>query len=211
MNTLAIHNLNLCYDDKVIINNFSFTFNQGITCLIGPSGCGKTSLFNCIINKDSSINYQGDISYLSQESILLPWLNVYDNINLINKLKETNIDIDSYLEKYKLIAYKKMFPHELSGGTKRRINLLMTFLNPSNIILLDEPFNQIDMINKEYFYDFVKTLNQEFNKIILINTHDINEAINLSNTIITLTSKPMSIKKVYQHNFNYDDILSDLR
>lgn len=88
-----------------------------------------------------------------------------------------------------------MFPHELSGGTKRRINLLMTFLNPSNIILLDEPFNQIDMINKEYFYDFIKTLNQEFNKIILINTHDINEAINLSNTIITLTSKPMSIKK----------------
>lgn len=210
MSLLTINNLNLQFNNQIIIKNFSLKLDGGITTIVGPSGCGKSTLFKAIINGNKNIITTSDIAYMDQQNLMFSWLTVEQNFELINKFTSTRIDIDALLTKYHLNEYKKMFPTQLSGGTSQRLNLLRSFIMPGDLMLLDEPFNQIDEFNRKQYYDFLLSLSKEFHKSILMTTHNIDEAVLLSDQIICVSSKPMQIKVTFEKPFRRDEIYKTL-
>ena len=207
-----IENLTFNYNEELIIDDFTLELTLPITSLIGPSGCGKSTLVKYIINNVDSNPYYNDISYLSQKNLLLNWKTVDENLKMVVSLQKTNIDYLQYLDLFNLNSYKNSFISELSIGTQKRVALLRSFIMKGNLIILDEPFNGIDEINKIEIIEFMIKLQKKFNKKILLITHNINEAIDVSDQIITLTDKPMTIKKTYNKiDFHYNTILNDLK
>lgn len=189
-----------------VLNDISFFINKGeIVSIVGPSGCGKSTILNIIANleKPSSgnVSIQGKIGYMFQKDNLLNWRNVYKNITLgleiQKKLTKENLDnIDSLLNKYDLNDFKYFYPKQLSGGMKQRVALIRTLaLNP-DILLLDEPFSALDYQTKLNVQEDVYKIIKNEQKTTILVTHDISEAIAMSDVVIVLSSRPASIKKI---------------
>lgn len=189
-----------------VLNDISFFINKGeIVSIVGPSGCGKSTILNIIANleKPSSgnVSIQGKIGYMFQKDNLLNWRNVYKNITLgleiQKKLTKDNLDnIDSLLNKYDLNDFKYFYPKQLSGGMKQRVALIRTLaLNP-DILLLDEPFSALDYQTKLNVQEDVYKIIKNEQKTTILVTHDISEAIAMSDVVIVLSSRPASIKKI---------------
>ena len=199
---LTIKNLNDNINQE-IINNFNYNFKK-TTTIIGKSGCGKSTLLKTIIQNYSDYHF----SYLDQDVLLLNWLNVFDNLNIINQEFNLNIDINYYLNLFDLIHLKNKHINELSGGEKKRIAILRTFLMPYNFILLDEPLNNLDEINKKAIINFINYFKK--NKTIIVVSHNINDAFLYSDYIISV-NKPFHIVNEYnKNNFDFQQILIDI-
>lgn len=199
---LKINNLN-DYQNQNIIKNFNYNFSK-TTTIIGKSGCGKTTLLKSIILNNPNIKF----SYLDQENNLLHWLNVYDNLNIINIEFNLNIDINYYLKLFDLYHLKDKHINDLSGGEKKRIAILRTFLIPTDFILLDEPLNNLDEINKKIIVDFINYFKK--NKTIIVVSHDIYNSFLYSDYILTINKPFAIINKYDQNNFNFKHILKDI-
>lgn len=201
---------------------FNVEKNQFVT-LIGPSGCGKSTLFKIItklipnytgeitINNNPLKNYKESVGYMPQKDLLLPWRTLYKNVVLPLELSKKTIikeDILKLIQTFGLEGFESNYPHELSGGMKQRTALLRTFLMSSNIVLLDEPFAALDYLTKRKLQDWLLSIYKKMDKTILFITHDIEEAINLSDKIIVLSSLPAQMLKeidVASINNNSDD------
>jgi NitT/TauT family transport system ATP-binding protein len=162
-----------------------------------------------------------------QNDCLLPWLTIYQNATLA-KIFNNNIDfkyIDELLIKYGLYEYKDKYINSLSGGLKQRLALIRALATKPDILLLDEPFSALDFQTRLKLEDDVKTITSNNNITTIMVTHDINEAISMSNKVITLSNKPCKIKNIYnidingttlekrldkKFNYYYNLILSDL-
>lgn len=180
-------------------------------CLLGPSGCGKSTVLNSICGLTTPTSGQlavGDagspsspvISMVFQEHGLFPWMTLKKNIGFVLKNKpgmdKTEIDRISgyYLDKVGLLQFAHFYPHQVSGGMRQRISIARSFaLNP-DILLMDEPFVYLDYQNRLLLQEILLTLWQETGKTILFVTHNINEAVSLSDTIMVMTSHPGRIK-----------------
>lgn len=210
MNTLAINHLNYQYNDKLLIKDFSLTLKPGITTLVGPSGCGKSTLIKLIIDNYQNINRTNNISYMTQNNLFFSWLTMEKNIELFIKLNPNpSLNYQQYINNLDLKKYLNLYPHQLSGGTLRKFAFLIMFIKNSDLILLDEPFNGIDEFKRKEYYELL--LNNCQDKCVLLITHNIQEALQVSNTIITLTTEPMTIKNIYtKDTFNYQKIYQDL-
>lgn len=175
-----------------------------IVSIIGKSGCGKSTLLklisglektsNGIIELNGKIIDRPDekIAMVFQEPRLMPWLNVYDNIkiSLLNKKKDDQEQIImAMLDNLNLKEYFNMWPKELSGGMAQRVSIARALVKKPEVLLLDEPFSALDSFTKKKLHEFVKLLWKKFNLTIVLVTHDIEEAISLSDKIIILKNE----------------------
>lgn len=230
---LTLNNISKKYNDIKVLDNINIDINKNdFISLIGPSGCGKSTLLNIISNIDKDYIGKKDIktnniSYMFQNDCLLPWLTIYQNATLAKIFNKT-IDykyIDELLIKYGLYEYKDKYINSLSGGLKQRLALIRALATKPDILLLDEPFSALDFQTRLKLEDDVKTITSNNNITTIMVTHDINEAISMSNKVITLTNKPCKIKNIYnvdingttlekrldnKFNYYYNLILSDL-
>ena len=211
INTLiSIKNINKRYNNKVIFQDFHIDFYKNkVNCIVGKSGCGKSTLLNIIsgiIENDDeefiSIESYG-LSYIFQEDRLIDWLTVEENISLVvNKIydkKEREELCNKYLDLVGIKEYKKYYPQMLSGGLRQRVNIARSLIYPSKIIIMDEPFKSIDVINKEIIINNLKEILKQENRTVLFVTHDIEEALILSDKIYVLGNSPVQIRKIFDN------------
>ncbi len=190
------------FNGNIIIKNLNIHVNKAeFLSIIGPSGCGKTTLLNIVasLDKDFIGSINGDlsnISFMFQDHRLLPWLSVKENLLLISKDK----DLDEIKRLLKLVGLEEcldVYPNKLSGGMARRVAIVRTFLNKPKLILLDEPFTSLDYPTAmELKKEFIKFCS-EYKPTVILVTHDISEAILLSNRILFLGKNPT--KEIFQY------------
>lgn len=180
--------------------------------IIGPSGCGKSTLFNIIaglvkpstgevlLDGKDIVEKNGYVGYMLQKDLLLPWRSILHNVILgleirgVSK-KDAIKRALPLLEKYGLGGFENHYPDELSGGMRQRAALLRTLLYEQDIILLDEPFGALDAQTRLMMQEWLLQIWTDFQKTILFITHDIDEAIFLSDEIYIMTARPGSIKE----------------
>ncbi|CEK38456.1 ABC-type transport system, ATP-binding protein [[Clostridium] sordellii] len=212
---LIIDNISKKYGASKIIEDISLHVDEGeIISILGPSGSGKSTLFNIITGLTNEysgkIVINGKISYMQQKDLLLPYKNIIDNVSLpllINNEKKIRARerVKKYFEEFGLEGYEYNYPSELSGGMRQRVNFLRTFINSKDLMLLDEPFAALDSITKSKMQEWLINVKGKFNSTILLITHDIDEAIKLSNRIYLLSDKPAKVKKEFNLKYaNYD-------
>lgn len=211
MAELQVINITKSFEHEKIIENVSLSLHKNeIVSLLGVSGGGKTTLFNVIAGlskpdsgsvllDDKEITGQpGQISYMLQKDLLLPYRTIQDNVALPllmkgKKKKDAREQISPYLERFGLEGTKKKYPHQLSGGMRQRAALLRTYLFSQKIALLDEPFSALDTFTKGDMYQWYLEIMKQIQLSTLFITHDIDEAILLSDRIYLLTGAPGKI------------------
>ncbi|BDH60275.1 ABC transporter ATP-binding protein [Lysinibacillus sp. PLM2] len=179
--------------------------------IIGPSGCGKSTLFNMIaglmkptsgeilLDGKSIVGENGHVGYMLQKDLLLPWRTILENVILGLEIKgipkkEAYAKALPLLHRYGLKGFENHLPNELSGGMRQRAALLRTILYDSEIILLDEPFGALDAQTRLTMQNWLLQIWEDFKKTVLFVTHDIDEAIYLSDEIYVLSPRPGRLK-----------------
>jgi len=196
-----------------IINDVSFYLrkNEFVT-LIGPSGCGKSTIFNMIagtvpidqgkiyIDNQDCTGEIGRVSYMYQKDLLLPWKKVIDNTILPLLIKGVKImdarnKVAPYFQLFGLEGFEYKYPFQLSGGMRQRAALLRTYMFSRDIVLLDEPFGGLDAITRSRMQVWLLQVVENMEASVLFVTHDIEEAIYLSDRIYVLSERPAKIKE----------------
>lgn len=209
-NLIVIDQISKSYYQKdqeiKVLDNISFTLKpKEIIAIVGSSGCGKSTLLSIISGlkketKGTIIKKNNlKLSFMFQTDALFKWLSVYDNILLPLKINNNykNIDeIDILLTKYNLIDFKKNLPDTLSGGMRQRVALIRTMITNPDVLLLDEPFSALDYQTRIMIENDLYNLIKEKEKSAIIVTHDIAEAITISDKVIVLSKRPARIKKI---------------
>lgn len=213
-NLIEIKNLSKDYytvnGEVQAIDNISLQIKENkFTSIVGSSGCGKSTLLNILAGLDyltsGEIIYHKPelkVGYMLQDDALLPYLTVYENAILGLKLTKTanqsNLDyVKKMLTTYGLESFMNKYPSELSGGMKQRVALIRTLATKPDILLLDEPFSALDYQSRLKVADDVYKIIKNEGKSALMITHDIAEAISLSDEIIVLSKRPATVKKIY--------------
>ena len=203
-NKILLKNISKSFDSMEILKDINIEVNEGeLVSILGPSGSGKSTIFNILTNIIKSdrgeVNINGNISYMYQKDMMVPWKKVIDNIGipLIFKgksKKEAREEVKKHIEEFGLSGFEYKYPSQLSGGMKQRANFLKTYLTSNDIMLLDEPFGALDSMTRRKMQNWLLDLTKEMNSTILFITHDIEEAIFLSNKIYVISEKPAIIK-----------------
>ena len=201
-------------DGKIVhaLDETSLTVARGrFVSIIGPSGCGKSPLFNVIAglakpstgdviaNGASILGKPGYVGYMLQKGLLLPWRTILDNIILGMEVRDVPRKTAiaramPLIERYGLTGFEQHYPHELSGGMRQRASLLRTMLYDRDIVLLDEPFGALDAQTRLIMQSWLLDVWSDLQKTILFVTHDIDEAIFLSDEIHVFSARPGRIK-----------------
>ncbi len=201
---IILEKISKAYGDLIVLDEFDLQIEEGkVTCLFGPSGCGKTTLLNVVselIKKDSGriLGLENKrISYIFQEPRLIPWMTVEENIhfvikNIILKEKAEQLII-KYLEYVDLIDFKNHYPHELSGGMKQRVAIVRAFAYPSQLLMMDEPFQGLDKELKMGLIGAFKKIWEREKRTVLLVTHNEEDAKLLANEIYYLTGLPLRV------------------
>lgn len=191
-----------------LISKLSMSIKQGeFVSIIGASGSGKSTLFrlivgleepdsgNILLAKKKVHNRLGKVGYMPQQDLLMPWRTVRENAALPLELKSKHLiknhNIDKLLIEFGLGGYEKKYPHELSGGMRQRVSFLRATLTGSNLLLLDEPFSALDAMTKLFMQEWLLEQWSKRDSTILFITHDISEALFLSDRIFVLTETPV--------------------
>ena len=210
---LQIHNVSKTYNtlngETEALKNISLDINEGdFTSIVGTSGCGKSTILNIIAgleSKDSGeiINNSNlKIGYMLQDDALLPYFTVLENAMLGLKLqkkdtRENKEYVLHLLKEYGLNDFINKYPSELSGGMRQRVALIRTLATKPDLLLLDEPFSALDYQSRLKVADDVYNIIKKEKKTAIMITHDIAEAISLSNVIFVFSKRPAVIKKKY--------------
>ena len=218
---LTVSNLGKKYHTKdneiIVFNDISFSLNKGeIVSIVGPSGCGKStilSILSNLINKSSgNIDVKNDysIAYMLQDDCLLEHLTILDNcligLDIKHKLNKENKDyVISLLKKYDLINFKDSYPSNLSGGMRQRVALIRTLATRPDILLLDEATSALDYQTKLSITEDIYNIIKNEGKTAIMVTHDLEQAISISDRIIALSKRPAKIKNIYNL-----DLLKDM-
>ena len=208
-NILDIKNLSYSFGNNPILKDINIHVNENeMVAIVGSSGVGKSTLFNLIagvlkkqvgeITINGSNDYIGKVAYMLQKDLLFEHKTIIDNVILpliiakVNK-KEALEEGNKILKQFNLDKYANKYPQQLSGGMRQRVALIRTYMFKKNIFLLDEAFSALDAITKKELHRWYLNLKKEFNLTTLLITHDIEEAIFLSDRIYILGNKPGEI------------------
>ena len=205
---LEVNHVSKSFDCKPVLQDISITLNQGeLVSLLGISGGGKTTLFNIIagllppdegnviLNGKDITNQPGQISYMMQKDLLLPYRTIEDNAALPLLLKGVNkrdarTQVSPLFAQFGLEGTQKKYPAQLSGGMRQRAALLRTYLFSQDVALLDEPFSALDTLTKRSIHQWYLDVMEKIQLTTLFITHDIDEAILLSDRIYLLSGNP---------------------
>jgi ABC-type nitrate/sulfonate/bicarbonate transport system ATPase subunit len=194
-----------------VLNGITLHVNsEEFVSLIGPSGCGKSTLFNIIcgllepdsgevtLGNEEKLTAKEIISYMPQKDLLLPWRSVLDNVILAREITGENKETAKkqavrLLPLFGLEGFENCYPSELSGGMRQRAALMRTMLARKRLLLLDEPFGALDAITRTDMQRWLLEVWSKFKQAILLVTHDIDEAIFLSDRVYVLTARPARI------------------
>lgn len=218
---LILRNISKSYGGENILKSIDIDLFQGeLIAIIGPSGCGKSTIFNIISGLENpttgDIKVDGEVSYMYQKDLLLPYKNIIDNVSLPLRIagmdkKNARKSVSEYFDTFGLSGYEKNFPDELSGGMRQRANFMRSFVLSKDIMLLDEPFASLDQITKTSIQNWFIDIKERLNITSILVTHDIDEAIKLSDRVYVLSNKPTCISKVFdisKDKFDKKDILA---
>ncbi|MEG2177148.1 MAG: ABC transporter ATP-binding protein [Oscillibacter sp.] len=208
MNKLEVRHVSRAFDEKPVLEDVSITLGEGeLVCLLGVSGGGKSTLFNIIsgllapdagqvfLDGEEVTNRPGHISYMLQKDLLLPYRTIEDNVALPLLLRgvpkqEARAQASALFEEFGLAGTEKKWPAQLSGGMRQRAALLRTYMFSHNVALLDEPFSALDTLTKAAMHSWFLEVMARIRLSTLFITHDIDEAILLSDRIYLLTGQP---------------------
>ena len=219
MEILNLKNVGLTYfsnnGETQALKDITFSVNSGeFVSIVGPSGCGKTtvlSLISGLINATSGtivLPENAFVGYMFQKDNLLEWRtilgNVYLGLELQNKKTKENIEyVNDLLKKYNLWEFRNKYPNQLSGGMRQRVALIRTLALRPSILLLDEAFSALDYQTRLKVCDDVYSIIKAEKLTAILVTHDISEAISLSDKIIILSSRPAVVKKEIKVNLSH--------
>lgn len=205
---LTAENISKSFGNNHVLENVNLTVQPGeLVCILGVSGGGKTTLFNILsglmqpdkgnvyLRGEEITGKPGKISYMLQKDLLLPYRTVVDNVALPllvrgEPKKQAREKAASYFEQFGLSGTEKKYPHMLSGGMRQRAALLRTYLASDGVALLDEPFSALDTITKSAMHEWYLDIMREIHLTTLFITHDMDEAVKLSDRICILAEKP---------------------
>lgn len=208
MAELIVTDVTLSYENRHVIEDISIELHENeLVCLLGASGGGKTTLFNVIsglytpdmgnvtLNGEDITGHPGHISYMLQKDLLLPYRTIEDNVALPlllkgEKKRSAREKVNVYFEEFGLQDTQKKYPHQLSGGMRQRAALLRTYMFSRDVALLDEPFSALDTLTKSDMHRWYLDVMDKIQLSTLFITHDIDEAILLSDRIYLLTGIP---------------------
>ena len=226
MEKLEVKHVSKSFDGRKVLDDVSVTLREGeLVCLLGVSGGGKTTLFNIIsgllepdegqvfLDGEDVTGKPGRISYMLQKDLLFPYRSIQDNVCLPLLLRgvkkqEARKQAVALFKEFGLEGTEKLWPAQLSGGMRQRAALLRTYLFSQNVALLDEPFSALDTLTKASVHEWYLDVMQEIKLSTLFITHDIDEAILLSDRIYLLAEgkigAELTIKeaKPRGHDFN---------
>ena len=212
MEALSTQHITRSFSGRVIIQDISIRLMENeLVSLLGVSGSGKTTLFNVIsgilqpdsgkvlLHGEDVTGKPGQISYMLQKDLLLEHMKVIDNVSLPLRLKgvskkEARVQADPLFEEFGLDGTQELYPASMSGGMRQRAALLRTYLGSQGVALLDEPFSALDTITKGQIHTWYLDIMEKINLSTIFITHDIDEAILLSNRIYIMTGSPGQIK-----------------
>lgn len=209
---LIVKNIKKDFGPLKTIKDISIGLNEGeFVAILGPSGCGKSTLFNIVagltrpdtgevlINGKDVTGRTGLVSYMHQKDLLLPWKNILDNVSIPLVLKGTSWQearkkAEGYFETFGLKGFERHYPRQLSGGMRQRAALLRTYLFSNDIMLLDEPFGGLDAITRRKMHLWLMHIVKTYRPSVLFITHDIDEALFLSDKVYVLSERPSFVK-----------------
>lgn len=212
---LWVRNIEKNFDDLMIIKDVSLYMKKGeFVSILGLSGSGKSTIFNIvsgllipdkgeiIIDGENFTGKTGRVSYMYQKDLLLPWKKIIDNVTLPlilkgEKKKSAREKVIGYFKIFGLEGFEYKYPFQLSGGMRQRAAFLRTYMFSRDIMLLDEPFGGLDAITRFKIQCWLLKVLDEIDTSVLFITHDVEEAVFLSDRIYILSDKPaMVIKEV---------------
>ena len=225
---LRVENVDKSFNDNLVLKDINIKLNKGeLVSLVGVSGSGKTTLFNIIaglLAPDKGKVYlkgkdvtgkAGNISYMLQKDMLLPYMTIIDNVSLPlvlrgKKKKEAREEVYGLFKDFGLEGWQDKFPSQLSGGMAQRAALLRTYVFSNEVALLDEPFSALDAISKASIHKWYKNIINEIGISTIFITHDIEEAVKLSDRIYIMGKNPgiiieeIQIREDFHENFFED-------
>jgi len=208
---LTAEHISKSFETEQVLDDISLSLEEGkIVAVVGASGVGKTTLFNIIsgllqpdqgrvfLNGKDITNMPGHISYMLQKDLLLPYRTIEDNVALPlllkgMKKKEARLQVSPMFAQFGLEGTQKQYPAQLSGGMRQRAALLRTYLFSQDVALLDEPFSALDTLTKSAIHKWYLDVMEKIRLSTLFITHDIDEAILLSDRIYLLSGSPGEI------------------
>ncbi len=206
---IEVHIKEKYFKDVKILENIDLSIKETeFVSIIGPSGCGKTTLLNLISSLDDDFNAKVNISssnigFMFQDSRLIPWLSVKENLLIVSK----NKNLDEIIELLELVGLKNIleeYPKNLSGGMARRVALVRAFVNHPKVVFLDEPFISLDYPTANSLKKDFLNLCKKFNSTVVLVTHDLSEAIYMSNRILFLSKNPATVIFEYKNSNNQE-------
>ena len=210
---VRVDHLTKKFGQLLVLDDISFDVMQGeFLCIVGPTGCGKTTFLNSLtglyqatsghifINNEPVNLKKHNISYIFQEYSTMPWLNVEQNVAYGLKLKRTPEHIrrektERMLQLVGLTAYRSYYPSELSASMLQRVVIARAFATEPELLLMDEPYGQLDVELRFHLEDELIRLWKETGTTVIFITHNIEEAVYLGERIMVLTNKPTKIKE----------------
>lgn len=210
---IEVKNLTKYFGDLHVLDNISFNVKKGeFLCVVGPTGCGKTTFLNLLtriymptkgdmyIDGEPADPKKHNIAFVFQEPSYMPWLTVEQNIRFGLEIKkvpteEINLRVEKIISLLGLQEFRNQYPHQLSVSTAQRIIIGRAFAMNPDLLLMDEPYGQMDIKLRFYLEDEVLRLWKELDATVIFVTHNIEEAVYLAQRILILTNKPATIKE----------------
>ena len=215
---ITAHNLRKEFTDPngnsvIALENVDVEIKPGeFICLIGPSGCGKSTFLRLVAglieptvgevfldgSRITGPSYERGLVF--QDPTLFPWLNIYENVAFGLKTrhiyKEKKDDVKEFIKLVKLVGFEKSLPHHLSGGMAQRAGLARALVNHPKVLLLDEPFGALDAFTRMNMQDELLRIWKERGTTMIMVTHDVDEAVYLSDRIFVMTTRPAKIESI---------------
>lgn len=224
---VKVQNLTKRFGDLLVLNDVSFDIKRGeFVCIVGPTGCGKTTFLNLLVKliepTEGSILIDGEpadpkkhnLSFVFQEPSAFPWLTVEQNMRFNLEIKhydksEIKKRTDRMMKVLGLESSKDVFPRQLSASAQQRVVIGRSFAVYPDLMLMDEPYGQMDIKMRYYLEDEILKLWRETNSTVIFITHNVEEAVYLAQRILIMSPKPTTIKEEVTIDLPYPRNVSD--